>query len=111
MSRKRFFDFHAGLGEIRLGSRRFRMPQSAPVRIALGSGLVVGGILGFLPILGFWMFPLGLLVLSQDVPVVRRWRRIFVVRMRRRAGTKPGAGPRTGAKQSQCPPAADTTDE
>jgi hypothetical protein len=28
-------------------------------------------VVGFLPILGFWMIPLGLAVLAQDVPVIR----------------------------------------
>lgn len=89
MSRNRFFNFHAGRGEIRIGTKLFRLPQRAPVRIALGAGLIVGGALGFLPVLGFWMLPLGLLVLSQDLPIVRRWRRSFVVRMERRNGKRP----------------------
>lgn len=42
------------------------------VRIAVGLVLVAGGILGFLPVLGFWMIPLGLAVIFIDVPVVRR---------------------------------------
>jgi hypothetical protein len=84
MSRNRFFSFHAGRGEIHVGSRLFRLPRRAPLRIALGSGLIAGGILGFLPILGFWMLPLGLLVLSQDLPAVRRWRRSLAVRIERR---------------------------
>ncbi len=45
------------------------------MRIAAGLVLIVGGLLGFLPVLGFWMIPLGLLVLSIDLPTVRRWRR------------------------------------
>ena len=49
-------------------------------RRLLGAGLVVGGILGFLPILGFWMVPLGLLILSIDSRIVRRWRRRMEVR-------------------------------
>ncbi|MBM3491796.1 MAG: hypothetical protein FJX68_15405 [Alphaproteobacteria bacterium] len=53
--------------------RLYRWPRSA--RVAAGCALVVGGLLGFLPILGFWMVPLGLVVLSVDVPVVRRQRR------------------------------------
>jgi len=40
--------------------------------------------LGFLPVLGFWMIPLGLLVLSVDLPAVRRWRRQFTVWWNRR---------------------------
>jgi len=84
MSLSRIFSFHAGRGEIRIGSRLFRLPQRVATRIGLGLGLVVGGTLGFLPVLGFWMLPLGLLVLSQDLPLVRRWRRSLVVRMERR---------------------------
>ena len=34
--------------------------------------LIVGGVVGFLPILGFWMIPLGLLFLAQDVPFLQR---------------------------------------
>ena len=30
--------------------------------------VMLGGALGFLPILGFWMLPLGLALLAQDVP-------------------------------------------
>ena len=55
------------------------MPRSRVGRIAAGSALVVGGTLGFLPILGFWMIPLGLIVLSHDLPAVRRRRRRFAV--------------------------------
>jgi len=95
MSRSRFFSFHAGRGEIGIGPKLFRLPQRAPMRIGLGLGLVAGGVLGFLPVLGFWMLPLGLLVLSQDLPAVRRWRRSFVLRMERRNGKRPGREGRT----------------
>ena len=45
------------------------------VRILVGVALVVGGIFGFLPVLGFWMVPLGLVVIFFDVPWVKaRWR-------------------------------------
>jgi hypothetical protein len=40
--------------------------------------------LGFLPILGFWMIPLGLLILSYEFAVVRRLRRRSVVWWERR---------------------------
>ncbi|GEM_PF-438145 len=55
--------------------KRIPMPQSIAMRRTLGGSLVVGGALGFLPILGFWMLPLGLIVLSNDSHRVRRWRR------------------------------------
>jgi hypothetical protein len=40
-------------------------------RIPAGIALTAGGLVGFLPIVGFWMVPLGLAVLAQDVPVMR----------------------------------------
>ena len=54
------------------------------LRLAIGVLLILGGVLGFLPILGFWMFPLGLLVLSYDLPLARRWRRRLEVSWLRR---------------------------
>nr|WP_210308972.1 hypothetical protein [Ochrobactrum sp. CM-21-5] len=51
------------------------MPQSVVMRRMLGGTLIAGGALGFLPVLGFWMVPLGLIVLSHDSHRVRRWRR------------------------------------
>jgi hypothetical protein len=42
--------------------------------------LVAGGVLGFLPVVGFWMLPLGLVVLSVDSPRVRRVRRRLEIR-------------------------------
>ncbi len=65
--------------KIRLFDRNWHLPQSKPVRIGLGILLVAGGLVGFLPVLGFWMIPLGLLVLSIDLPIVRRWRRQLTV--------------------------------
>ena len=64
--------------------REFKMPRSRGARIAIGVVLVVCGIFGFLPVLGFWMIPLGLLVLSYEFASVRRWRRRFVVWWQRR---------------------------
>lgn len=90
MTKKLFFQFNATRREIRIGSRHFYLPQHPRARIALGTGLVAGGALGFLPVLGFWMIPLGLLVLSQDLPAVRRWRRNLVVRMERRGAKRSG---------------------
>ena len=64
--------------------RKVRVPRSRRMRIASGAALVVGGIFGFLPVLGFWMIPTGLLVLSYDIPSVRRWRRRTAVWWHRR---------------------------
>ncbi len=42
------------------------------VRISAGILLVTGGIFGALPVLGFWMLPLGLILLSVDFPWAKR---------------------------------------
>ncbi|WP_303437669.1 hypothetical protein [Salipiger sp. 1_MG-2023] len=49
---------------------RRRVPPG--LRLLLGALLMVGGVLGFLPILGFWMIPLGVAVAALDV--VPLWR-------------------------------------
>jgi hypothetical protein len=48
-----------------------REPSSGWLRIPLGLVLIAGGIVGFLPILGFWMVPLGLALIAKDVPFLR----------------------------------------
>jgi len=75
--------------KIRFGNNHVHLPRSRLLRLVIGVGLVLGGVLGFLPVLGFWMIPLGLLVLSVDLPVVRRWRRQLVVWWGRRRGDAP----------------------
>jgi len=51
------------------------IPSSRPLRIIVGVALCIGGLFWFLPILGLWMLPLGLLMLSIDLAPVRRLRR------------------------------------
>jgi len=68
--------------------REFAMPQSRPLRIAIGVALVILGMLGFLPVLGFWMIPLGFLVLSYEFATVRRWRRRFELWWAERRGRR-----------------------
>ncbi len=48
------------------------------LRVLLGVLMVIGGIFGFLlPVLGFWMVPLGLAVIFLDTVLVRRtWSRL-----------------------------------
>jgi hypothetical protein len=70
--------------KISVFGREFNMPRSRRARIVIGVGLIVLGIFGFLPVLGFWMVPLGLLVLSYEFAAVRRWRRRLAVWWARR---------------------------
>jgi hypothetical protein len=61
---------------VRVGKFAIELPRNRIVRIGLGVSLVIlGGVFGWLPILGYWMVPLGLLVLASDSPVIRRWNR------------------------------------
>jgi hypothetical protein len=78
------------LRRFKVFGREFPLPASRIGRIAVGTGLILGGILGFLPVLGFWMIPLGLLVLSQDLPFVRRQRRRLAVWWERRKAARSG---------------------
>ena len=76
-------------------SRRLKLPKSRILRVGLGVALIVGGLLGFLPVLGFWMLPLGLAVLSVDIPWVRRRRRRIAIwwGRRRRSARSQTPGP------------------
>ena len=51
--------------------RWLRDPTHRRVRVPIGIALIVMGFFGFLPIIGFEFIPLGLLVIAQDVPVLR----------------------------------------
>jgi hypothetical protein len=46
-------------------------PGRRCLRLPLSLALILGGMFGFLPILGFWMVPAGALLLAQDVPILR----------------------------------------
>lgn len=48
-----------------------RRPGSRFLRIPLAILLVLGGVLSFLPVLGIWMLPLGLLLLALDIAFLR----------------------------------------
>ena len=49
-----------------------RRPSSRWVRFPLALFLILGGIFSFLPVLGLWMLPLGLLLFAQDVPLLQK---------------------------------------
>lgn len=54
--------------------RRLRRVVPWPLRILLGLALIVGGFFGFLPVLGFWMIPLGGALLLLELRPLRRAR-------------------------------------
>jgi hypothetical protein len=41
-------------------------------RVGTGAIFMVGGVFGFLPILGFWMIPVGVFVAASEFPRSRR---------------------------------------
>jgi hypothetical protein len=59
---------------IRSGVHWVRQPSRRWLRISVGSLLTLGGILGFLPLVGFWMLPLGLALLADDASPLRSLR-------------------------------------
>ena len=65
---------------VRIANHSLKVPGNPTVRRLLGAALIIGGILGFLPVLGFWMVPLGLIILSIDSSRVRRLRRQIEVK-------------------------------
>ncbi|HEY1708490.1 MAG TPA: hypothetical protein VGG10_09515 [Rhizomicrobium sp.] len=80
---------YAGFGRFRL-----KLPRSRPIRIGLGIALCFGGLLFFLPILGLWMLPLGVVVLATDLPLAARAARWF----ERQWNKKKGPGDKPGPK-------------
>lgn len=63
------------LPEHRQGPVRWlRSPGARWVRLPLGVLFVCGSFLFILPIFGLWMLPVGLLILAEDVWVLRRLR-------------------------------------
>ena len=75
---------HSGGGDWRLEALVDRLPQrvggavshllrpkSRWIRIPTGVLLIGGGLLAFLPVLGMWMLPVGVALLSEDLPALR----------------------------------------
>ena len=59
---------------IRTTVHRLRRPSARPVRIVAGVLLLGGAFLSILPVFGLWMAPLGLTLLAEDIPPLRRAR-------------------------------------
>ncbi|MGF1611781.1 MAG: hypothetical protein ACFCUQ_20435 [Kiloniellales bacterium] len=53
---------------LRWGDRR--VPPG--LRTLLGLLFMVAGVFGFLPVLGFWMLPIGAALVALDIPPLRR---------------------------------------
>src|SRR5690348_16168192 len=58
----------------RSAMRWLRQPPQRWLRIFTAVLLIVGSLLSILPVFGLWMLPLGLMLLAEDVPLLRRGR-------------------------------------
>jgi hypothetical protein len=52
--------------------RWLRDPSSRWIRLPLGLLFIIGGLLWFLPVLGIELLPIGLLLIAEDVPFLRK---------------------------------------
>lgn len=64
------------------GVRAITAPGRALIRLPLAVLFILGGFVGFLPIVGFWMLPLGLILLAIDLPRLRPGVAALAVRFR-----------------------------
>jgi hypothetical protein len=48
-----------------------RRPSSRIARIFVSALLILASVFSFLPVLGVWMLPLGLIIISQDLPFLQ----------------------------------------
>ncbi|NHQ73343.1 hypothetical protein HAT86_02540 [Roseovarius gahaiensis] len=56
--------------QVQVWSKRHLPPG---LRLVAGLLLMLGGVFGFLPVIGFWMFPLGVAVAALDLVPIVRW--------------------------------------
>ena len=55
------------------------------IRSVVGVLFMMGGVVGFLPILGFWMFPLGVAFVALDIPWTRHKIHDWMVSLKRKS--------------------------
>src|SRR5580700_9015409 len=79
-------------------TRWLRKPASRWARLPAGILLIIGGCLAILPVFGLWMFPLGLMLLADDIPPLRRFRDRALDWLERRRPNWFAAAGRAGAK-------------
>ena len=57
-------------------------------RTLVGILFIIGGILGFLPILGFWMIPVGVILIALEFPRYRRPIRAWLLKKKQALNAK-----------------------
>lgn len=66
--------------------RFLRADHSRLLRIPIGLLFIVGGVFSFLPVLGVWMLPLGVMLLALDIPFLRGPVARMMIKIRRWSG-------------------------
>lgn len=61
--------------------------RSRIIRLPFAILLILCGILSFLPVLGLWMLPLGIMLLALDLPFLQAPVSAMMIRLRRRFGS------------------------
>jgi hypothetical protein len=69
------------MAKINILGHRIGVPRNPLLRMGLGGLMVLCGVVGFLPVVGYWMVPVGLAILAIDFPPVRRFQRRVTVRL------------------------------
>ena len=90
LRRKREHFERLRMSRVKFWGRTVRLPRSRLLRVAIGFGFVAMGLVGFLPVVGFWMIPVGFAILSVDSPFARRLRRRVEVWVLRRYNRRKG---------------------
>jgi hypothetical protein len=63
-----------------------RADRARLIRLPIALLLILGGLVSFLPFLGLWMLPLGLMLLALDLPFLQGPVAAATIRLRRRFG-------------------------
>ena len=58
------------------------------LRSLIGVLFMIGGVFGFFPLLGFWMFPLGVAFIALDIPWTRHRIRDWMESLKVKSGLK-----------------------
>ena len=64
---------------LRSGVEWLREPSRRPLRLGAAVLLILGGFLSVLPVFGLWMLPLGLALMSDDIP----WLKVLLEKLAR----------------------------
>src|ERR1043165_982377 len=73
---------------------KLRNAQPAWLRLVVAALLMIGGLLWFLPLVGIWMLPLGLILVADQFPATKRLLVKLLLRMEGPTKRKHKAQPR-----------------